>query len=338
MFLQKLAKTSAARLSIRQATKIHRPFLFHARTFVTLPDTKEADDILPIINTIETKTTDNFNSILTQLAKEGRSLQAQTLYDRIFRHHEVVADMTTYSQLMLAYLNDGKYEDAMEIYYQLRDHEATTLRLDASTYATMIESLTDSKNVNENRHMFDPTVEPLYYYSVEDTPSYIYPDIDGESQPSLLTALTLFNDMRQLDIQPTSDMYVHMLKACAEQRDGYVLDKVHKLIRMDVYLDPSVAVSNHLMKAYQAVGDGPTVLELWDIAESFDKESISIVLKTCVDHGYHSRADAIWDASQQNLDIYLKSVLDRGDVERAKQLIQEHGDETSRKLLENYVQ
>lgn len=342
MFLHKFSKTSTA--AARRAFLLHNAYRPLRRSFVSiLPDTKEGDAIIPILNTIESPSTTAYNAILTQLAAQGRSQQAQTLYDRIFRHHDVAADMTTYSQLMLAYLNDGHYEDAMEIYYQLRDHEKHVLRLTADTYATMIHSLTSSKKKTEPK--FDPSVEPVYYYSVEDSSSYIYADLDGESEPALLTALTLLNDMRTLHIQATSGMYVDLLKACAEQKDAYVLDKVHKLIRMDVYLDPSVDVFNGLMKAYQAIGDGQAVLEIWDVLETFDNQSVSIVLKTCVDLDFGSRADAIWDTLKQeqvsveNFNLYLTSLLKRNEIEEAQQLISGEGvDESSKRLVENHVQ
>jgi hypothetical protein len=201
----------------------------------------------------------------------------------------------------------------MEIYYELRDHEDSpnnsvkNLRLDVETYADMIDSLTDSKNMVLNGTQFDPTVEPLYEYSVEDVDSAIYQDIEGDSQPSLLTALTLFNDMRHLEIQPTSSMYTRMLKACIEQKDRYVLEKLHKLIRMDLYLDPDLDVFNSLMEAYSVVGDGTSVLEIWDVletSENYDKKSISIVLKTCSYHGFKTRSKSISEAlKSKNIEL-----------------------------------
>ncbi|KAI9352369.1 hypothetical protein BD770DRAFT_142833 [Pilaira anomala] len=273
-------------------------------TSLTLPETKEAKSIMSVLAELkDKKTAEEYNELLKQLASEGRSEQAQKVYDEIFRHHEVAADITTYSQLMLSYINDGKYEEAMEIYYELRDHEDSanhavkSLRLDADIYESMIRSLTNGKNMDLNKTRFDPNVEPMYEYSVEDVDTAIYTNIDGDSQPSLLTALTLFNDMRHLEIQPTSEMYIDMLKCCEEQRDEFVLEKLHKLIRMDLYLDPDLRVFNHLMKAYKVVGDGSSVLEIWDMAEAsnnFDKESVSIVINTCLENGFITRLRSIW--------------------------------------------
>lgn len=295
----------------------------------TIPDTKDADSIMTIleqVNDKDSKTASYYNDLLKQLASQGRSVQAQKVYDEIFREHEILANIATYSQLMLAYINDGKYEEAMEIYYELRDHEDSpnssvkNLQLDAKTYGSMISSLTDIKNMVLNKTRFDPTMEPLYEYSVEDVDSAIYQDIEGDSQPSLLTALTLFNDMRHLEIQPSSEMYISMLKSCAEQKDGYVLEKIHKLIRMDLYLDPDIKVFNHLMNAYNIVGDGSSVLEIWDTAESsnnFDQESVSIVLNTCLQHGFITRLTAIWNTLKLKNQLNTEKTLD--------QLLQEGG-------------
>jgi pentatricopeptide repeat protein len=365
MFLQKAPRLAAIvrASSVSRQTLLKRPFLattrhFHASFYnanTSIPTTKDADAIIPVLDTLPTKTTANYNQLLAQLASEGRSVQAQKLYDAIFRDHTLIADLETYSQLMLAYINDGQFEDAMEIYYEVRDHESASnkLRLNAETYAAMISSLTDTKNVDlSNKRVFDTTAEPMYEYSVQDGDTAILHNIDGDSQPSLLTALTLFNDMRHLEIRPTPSMYIDMLKACAEQQDDFVLDKLHKLIRMDLYFDPDIQVYNGLMKAYQAVGDGAAVLEIWDIAESshaYDDTSVSIVLKTCLDHGYYTRANAIRSILQsqiklsvQDFNSYLQGVLVNGkDIDRAQEVLKEglsrgEADETSVNILEAY--
>jgi pentatricopeptide repeat protein len=373
MFSQKaprLAALARASCAPRQ-TLLKRPFLlplatttrhFHPSFYnhnATFPTTKDAEAIIPVLDAISTKTTASYNQLLGQLASEGRSIQAQKLYDAIFRNHSLVADLETYSQLMLAYINDGQFEDAMEIYYEIRDHEGSSLsnlRLTAETYATMISSLTNAKNVDLSaQRNFDTTSEPMYEYSVQDGDTAIFHNLDGDSQPSLLVALTLFNDMRHLEIRPTSSMYIDMLKACADQQDDFVLEKLHKLIRMDLYFDPDIQVYNGLMKAYRAVGDGAAVLEIWDIAESshaFDGTSVSTVLKTCLDHGYYTRSNAIWNVlnafqpqiklSVQDFNHYLEGVLINGkDIDRAQQVLEEglsrgNADETSVNILENY--
>lgn len=313
----------------------------HVQSHITIPDTKEADAIVPLLQQIDTDTPPSasiYNGVLATLALEGRSEQAQKLYDVIFRNHDVKADIDTYSQLMLAYMNDGKYEEAMEIYYELRDHDEDpkkNLRLRPDTYASMLQALTDPSKMQQNHTQFEDNGEPMYEYSVEDVDSAIYPDIDGDSQPALLTALALFNDMRHLEIQPTPDMYANLLKACADQKDGYVLEKLHKLIRMDLYFDPDVQVCNQLMRAYDVVGDPASVLEIWEVAESsnvVDHASVATVLQTCLRNGYYSRAHAIWEALQHrdaiqptvdDFNVYLQCVLNSNDTETAEKMVQE---------------
>lgn len=372
LYQQNYMRPSTTRAAVMiSAYKNH--FKQLTRHYTSIPETKDADSILDTLNQVkeESKSTTYYNDLLKRLALEGRSVQAQKLYDEIFRDHDFQANIATYSQLMLAYINDGKYEEAMEIYYELRDHEDSAknttknLRLDADTYATMIRSLTDTKNMEAHGNRFDPTAEPLYEYSVEDVDSAIFQDIEGNSQPALLTALTLFNDMRHLEIQPTSEMYISMLKACVQQRDGYVLEKLHKLIRMDLYLDPDREVFYYLMEAYRVVGDGASVLEIWDSLvadQAVDEKSISTVLKACAQYGYKSRAKAIWEElNSKNIKIpmndcnqYLLSQLNHIQQEEGKEvqgqqlkdlegLVQQglsnsQANDTSVNLLEKYKQ
>lgn len=355
-FTKTLLQTRTPRLSTYRYTVPHLLNRFYT---TTIPESKDADAILNVLKEVkeESQTTQHYNDLMKELALNGRSMQAQKVYDQVFRDHFNDADINTYSQLMLAYMNDGKYEDAMEIYYELRDHEDSpnnsvkNLQLDADTYAVMIASLTDPKNMALNGTQFDPTAEPLYEYSVEDVDSAIYQDIEGDSQPALLTALTLFNDMRHLEIQPTPSMYTSMLKACVQQKDGYVLEKLHKLIRMDLYLDPDISVFNHLMEAYSVVGDSAAVLEIWDTAAGYDEKSVSIVLKTCLEHGLATRSQSIYEAAkQQHMKIpveafndYLLCQLRKKTVEEVTPILDQalangEANESSVKLVDKYKQ
>ncbi|KAG1344114.1 hypothetical protein G6F62_004583 [Rhizopus arrhizus] len=259
------------------------PRLF--RYLTSLPETKDASSIIPILNTIEEKSASSYNDLLKQLALNGRSEQAQTVYDEIFRNHVIKANVDTFSHLMVAYMNDGKYHDSMEIYHELRNYEdrasSLDLRLDSSVYETMIESLTKAR---PDYKRFEQDQEPIYEYSVADNDSLIVTNVEGDSSPSLLTALTLLNDMRHLEIPATVNIYTSMLQTCAEQKDEYVLEKVHRLIRMEPCIDPEIDITNHLLKAYYEIKDIGLVLDIWNVAEEtkgFDQTSISVVLKAC---------------------------------------------------------
>ncbi|CAO3663578.1 unnamed protein product [Rhizopus stolonifer] len=87
---------------------------------------------------------------------------------------------------------------------ELRNHEdrsANTtlknLRMNTSVYASMIDILTkaepDTKKISNE--------EFIYEYSVVEDQSPILVNIEGHSSTSLLTALTLLNDMRHLKSQ-----------------------------------------------------------------------------------------------------------------------------------------
>ncbi|KAI8980805.1 hypothetical protein BDB01DRAFT_795647 [Pilobolus umbonatus] len=317
----------------------------------SIPDNKESMSIIPVLDTIDTKTTQSYNSLMNVLAKEGRSAQAQTIYDKVFRYHDVKADMDTYTHLMLAYINDNKYEDAMEIYYQLRDHQSentNTHPMDTPLYEKLINALCRIKK-EDIQHSTD---EPIYEYTVIDNDTPILVDLEGNSNPSLLTAITLFNDMRQLDIQPTANMYLSLLDACTHQQDGFILDRIHKLIRVDMYLDIDTNITNHLMKAYQSIGDVHTVFQLWDsIRYQCDNTTLSIMMKVCLDYNYLDRADNIWNTVKSmnrkievhDFNNYLLCILrsHKNQLERADQLIKEalvtgEADESSVNIWEEY--
>ncbi|KAG0742000.1 hypothetical protein G6F57_010971 [Rhizopus arrhizus] len=308
------------------------PRLF--RYLTSLPETKDASSIIPILNTIEEKSASSYNDLLKQLALNGRSEQAQTVYDEIFRNHVIKANVDTFSHLMVAYMNDGKYHDSMEIYHELRNYEdrasSLDLRLDSSVYETMIESLTKAR---PDYKRFEQDQEPIYEYSVADNDSLIVTNVEGDSSPSLLTALTLLNDMRHLEIPATVNIYTSMLQACAEQKDEYVLEKVHRLIRMEPCIDPEIDITNHLLKAYYEIKDIGLVLDIWNVAEEtkgFDQTSISVVLKACIESGNLERANHIWSLMEDNMKIqkedynrYLDCLLRYGIIEQAKILLQE---------------
>lgn len=325
------------------------------RQFTNIPETKDAASIIPILDTFENKTASGFNDLMKQLALKGRWIQAQTVYDQIFRNHEIKANMDTFTHLMVAYMNDGKYNDAMEIYRELRNHEDRStnttlkdLRMNSSVYASMIDILTkaepDTKKISNE--------ESIYEYSVVEDHSPILSNIEGHSSTSLLTALTLLNDMRHLEIPATVQMYISMLKACAKQGDEYVLGNLHKLIRMDPNIEPSVSIINHLLEAYYAVGNATLVMDTWNMAEAigdFDSTSISIALRTCAASDNLARANYIWrliddtgsKIQPEDFNRFLNCVLRHNFVDEAEMLLQEGlakgvANETSVNILEEY--
>ncbi|CAO0803046.1 unnamed protein product [Mucor circinelloides] len=234
-----------------------------------------------------------YNALMYGLAQNGRSSQAQHLYDTVFRHATCKPDIATFTHLILAYINDNQLDDALEIYYSLREHhkkckqDATKhkvkipIQLDTTFYSTIIAALSkDDLN---------------HTISVSDDPD--------ESSPRLVAAMSIFNDMRPLQIQPTMHTYTAMLHACGQYRDQYVLDQVHKLIKVDLYLDPDIAIYNAMMDAYNRTGNGEKVLDIWQTlsmaASEYaqvtpDQTTVSIVFDSCGHNGYIQQAQSIW--------------------------------------------
>ncbi|KAG1090842.1 hypothetical protein G6F42_019587 [Rhizopus arrhizus] len=128
-------------------------------------------------------------------------------------------------------------------------------------------------------------------------------DDPDESSPRLVAAMSIFNDMRPLQIQPTMHTYTAILHACGQYRDQYVLDQVHKLIKVDLYLDPDIAIYNAMMDAYNRTGNGEKVLDIWQTlsmaASEYaqvtpDQTTVSIVFDSCGHNGYIQQAQSIW--------------------------------------------
>lgn len=252
--------------------------------------TKDLDHLVALTEKYQYKLeldTKAYNGLMYGLALNGRSKQVQQLYDIVFRHSLTnKPDVATFTHLILAYINDDQIEDALEIYTTLREHHKKCknqepvkipIQLDTTFYSTLISSL--SKNSGNKDDITN--------------------DAD-DSSPRLITAMTMFNDMRRLQIQPTKYTYTAMLHACGQYRDQYVLDQVHQLIKVDMYLDPDIAIYNALMDAYNRTGDGHAVLDIWQvlsIPSSYlkpDSTTVSILFDSCGHNGLGYRAPPIW--------------------------------------------
>ncbi|CEP11159.1 hypothetical protein [Parasitella parasitica] len=234
-----------------------------------------------------------YNALMYGLAQKGQSNQAQNLYDTVFRDMSCKPDIATFTHLMLAYINDDKLDDALEIYYTLREHHKKCtqdetrskvkilVQLDTTFYSTIIAALSR----NDVHHTMISSEDP------------------EESSPRLIAAMKIFNDMRPLQIQPTVHTYTAMLHACGQYRDRYVLDQVHKLIKVDLYLDPDIAIYNAIMDAYNRTGDGEKVLDIWQTLSMSasqqshlapDQTTVSIVFDSCGHNGLIQHAQSIW--------------------------------------------
>ncbi|KAF7731689.1 hypothetical protein EC973_008860 [Apophysomyces ossiformis] len=247
--------------------------------------------------TIHVKDTAHYNQLLTDLAEKGDATKAQEVYDKVFRYRECEADMNTYTQLMLAYLRSGQLDSAMGIYYELLNHHEKAvaearkshLKLDSLFYHTLIAALT--KNVVNTKVSGE---QVIYAYTVDDDANE-WLSTDEDDHPALRAALAMFKDMRQLDIQPSKEIYRDLLRACGEHKDSYVLEHIHRLLRMDIFFDPDAIMDAELMKAYHRIGNNEQVLQIWDTTQSGDSvdQDIVTVLLESTRHNIH-QARSIW--------------------------------------------
>ncbi|KAI8984220.1 hypothetical protein BDF20DRAFT_986143 [Mycotypha africana] len=266
-----------------------------------------------------------YNALLYGFAQHGRTDTVQVLYNHIKRKNLFQPDIITYTNLTLAFVNSNDIDTALQIYYTLRrKHEdfinsrQTTchltkasniapmpLHLDTIFYSTILSALS-KKVLNSNK----PVVEKSN--TMEDQTSFTLNGYDDESgSPSRLSAaLDLFNDMRPLRIQPTLHIYTTMVHLCGQYGDPNALHQIHQHIKLDLALDPDIGIYNALMDAYNRVGDGDTVLDIWQALIlpidssssapiSVDQTTVSIVLDSCGHNGMFQQAQLIWQFLKQ---------------------------------------
>lgn len=258
----------------------------------------DVDELLDLVDKYQHRfklDTKAYNALMYGLAQNGRSRQAQHLYDAVFRHAACTPDIATFTHLILAYINDNQLDDALEIYYTLREHHKKCsqdaaspkhkakipIQLDTTFYSTVIAALSK----DDLNHAIS------------------FSDDADESSPRLVAAMSIFNDMRPLQIQPTMHTYTAMLHACGQYRDRYVLDQVHQLIKVDLYLDPDIGIYNAMMDAYNRTGNGEKVLDIWQTLSTAasdyaqvapDQTTVSIIFDSCGHNGYVQQAQSIW--------------------------------------------
>ncbi|KAG2174278.1 hypothetical protein INT43_004301 [Umbelopsis isabellina] len=267
-----------------------------------------------------------FNALLNSLAIRADSNRAQKLFDTVFsernssRFHQ--PDIATFTSLITAYIKSGDMDAALDVYYAVKEKHVparrrknvptTSVTLDTQFYTTLItmfaqtadvESTVDIEQQSDDRISY----APAYIYTVEDdTDRRKFIEGEDNSSVALATALYLFSDMRQLQIRPNAHTYTTLLNAAARHQDELALEHIHKLIKMDLYLDPDIAIYNGLMDAYNRTGQGYQVIQIWETLnlssptssmqdKNIDQASVSIVLDSCAHNGYGFKAEEIWD-------------------------------------------
>ncbi|CAO3635898.1 unnamed protein product [Cunninghamella echinulata] len=234
-----------------------------------------------------------YHGFLYGFAKAGRADLAQALYDRVFRYNTLCdADIVTYTGLMVAYIQSNQTNVAIEIYEVLKNHhyqsaESTTastkVQLDDIFFTTMISTMT-------NRISQLSSIDKV--------------------EKEMDFTLDMFMDMRSLRIQPHLHTYTAMLNCCGRAKHAEGLEQVHQLIKMDLNLDPDIAIYNALLDGYNRTDQIDKVLNLWDIMSTtsttinshqlmFDAATISIVLDACGHHNESLRGQSIWNFLNQ---------------------------------------
>lgn len=290
--------------------------------------------IADVVNTIETTSYREsirpdrlaFNALLNALTIKGKVKEAQHLFDTVFHekntsrlHHP---DTATYTSLITAYTKSGDLDTALDIYYAVKEKHVPARRrkpdssnaitLDTQFFTALITSFTqtatdavstDYYSDEDNQQL---TYAPSYIYSVEeDDDRRHFIEGDDHGSAALATALSLFTDMRQLQIRPNAHTYTTLLNAAAKHQDELALEQIHKLIKMDLYLDPDIAIYNGLMNAYNRTGQGHEVVQIWDTLslsstptqdKNIDQASVSIILDSCAHNGYGYKAQQIWES------------------------------------------
>ncbi|KAI7902905.1 uncharacterized protein BX663DRAFT_508812 [Cokeromyces recurvatus] len=255
-------------------------FIYH-RSFITLPDSKDGEAIMSM-----TTHTDP-HALLKQLAHQGRSQQAQKLYDTTFRH--TAPDPIVYRYLILSYIYDGQVDEAMSIYYELRDHQskkkANSQVLNEETYVTMIQALATVNHHDTTKNGSHDDV----YWSLEGG------NEDDEPRTPLAAMMTLFKDMRHYTTntkpETITSMYIELVRFCGKYQDSEALARVRRWMGMDIDIDwtSEVALINECLKAYRSVRDALTACELWEMYGGDAK----IVLEACLEQGLYKRGEWI---------------------------------------------
>ncbi|KAI9468432.1 MAG: hypothetical protein EXX96DRAFT_590614 [Benjaminiella poitrasii] len=237
------------------------------RRYITLPSSRDAEAIVPFVKRHDPHT------LLHKLAHDGRSEQAQTVYDQALQRS---TQPSIYRDLMVAYVNDRAMTDAISIYRELRQVRPTLLT--DETCLALIKALARQP----------PTIDPnndqitiTWTLSNDD-------DDDDNLELEVVDAMMLvMNNLH--DSQHRLKVYEEMVRYCGRYRDAESLERVHRRMRMDGVLDWTPKLVNTCLEAYCAVGDVVTACELWQM-HGGDAE---IVLKACLERGLKERSDWI---------------------------------------------
>ncbi|CAO3609510.1 unnamed protein product [Cunninghamella blakesleeana] len=300
---------------------------------------------------LDTINTESANKVLFNFAQQGQWEEAQSIYDKVFRYGEykgqkVKADILTYGLLMEAYIKGGHVEDAMDIYYTLKNYIDQQqqkninhqFEIDGTFYNRLISALTTTttnNNINDINTNEKEKVSTHLGYTVEEDVQIIA-NIEHDTSASLQLALQLFQDMRHKDIPTNKDTYIYLIRACGIEKDNYILGQIHQLLRMDYSLELDQTLIYELMKTYYQVNDIGMLFELWESSGHYQQhqkntynEMIEFLLNICYEKKYKYHALRIWTDLPSSLKLedrhlstlFIKCLCESNEWDQAKSII-----------------
>ncbi|KAI8092560.1 uncharacterized protein BX664DRAFT_327591 [Halteromyces radiatus] len=309
---------------------------------------QSSDTVTDVLEQVNTEINNSIGHELLEIyASEGRWHDAQEVYDKVFRYSndnesDIRTNMITYGLLMEAYIRGGQEDDAMEIYYSLKDHielHPTTaqqkgLELDARFYTRLITALTTNSRIDEQK---EETISRDFGYTVDDGAQEIM-NVEKDSSGGLRLAMILFQDMRQQGMNVDSACYLALLQRCGLEQDRYLLQQVHQYLRMDdtIELDDSMVYA--LMSAYRQLGDEDAmVFEIWESMgnkKNMQEDMITLILNMCREKKYKLHAVRVWNQlssmqkSKSSYPLMVSCLCEAGEWNHAKEIVlsQQHQD------------
>ncbi|OZJ05490.1 hypothetical protein BZG36_01884 [Bifiguratus adelaidae] len=231
-----------------------------------------------------------YHAMFASFAKAGDSDMAEKLFHRLFEQRKPLTNQkndkpkqskpttSIYTNLMLAYIRAGKPQSAMKVYYSIQDSlftDSPIVPVDSIFYSSLIQAFSKSaQNTSLSRE---------------------------EQNKEMSTALQIFTDMRNRKLPVDKTIYTQLLSTAGKLGDAEIVRQLHKLIKVDMSLDPDISIYNAIMNAYNWTGQQSEVIDVWETIQfsglemQIDQASVSIVLDACGHNNMGYKAKAIWN-------------------------------------------
>lgn len=260
---------------------------------------------------------------------------AKSLYEDLAtssREHNLSPDTSIYVTLLRACANPS-HPDLEYSRTLLADMRERRVRLEAPTVTWHIVALMRaSSNFEDAFQAYDtiraldvPALDQASYNTILaaftslsfPSPSSSRALLAPAAPPTMI--LEFLSDMRRASHPPDSITYSLLLRYYSRTASASVstISHIHSLIKLDIHLDPDVALFNSLMNAYARVGAFGPAYRIWDSMRanrggpSVDRVSVSIVLDSCGWQGgdvASQRARRIWDELRdEGFELNLKN-------------------------------